>query len=68
MSGDEYATQVSDQGSNTSWMREIAAHVLDQLCESAIQRLELTEETGGSKPPVGNLSYADFSGGPCTMG
>lgn len=68
MAGDEYATSVALEGSSTAWLREIPAHILDQLCEAALQvveqRLAAIAAGASNLPtafPAGHVSYADFS-------
>jgi hypothetical protein len=69
---DFYASSIGQEGSSTSWIREMSDAVLDNLCEAAIQKLEAEQaatDAGltGTAPP-GNLHYADFSGAPSTLG
>lgn len=63
------AATVASEGSSTQWLREIPAHLIAQLCESALQRIAADEAAGGDGlAPSGNVRGIDFSRTPCVMG
>lgn len=60
LQGDEYASAISADGSNTTWLREIPANILDQLCESALQIIEAQLAAGTTELPNGAVRYGSF--------
>lgn len=71
MRGDEFATEISNVGSATKWIREIPASVLDNLCENLILSLEAetaAEAQGMNKPLAGSARSIDHSQRPCNLG
>lgn len=63
------ASNVSNEGASTQWLREISAPAIASMCEAALRVIEADEAAGGvGKAPQGNVRGIDFSSMPCVMG
>lgn len=70
--GDYYTTTISQEGSSSSWIREISDAVFDNLCEVALQTLEAEVAAADAglegTLPGSHISHADFSRAPSILG